>query len=154
MSRVKDVIFKASTRLHVAVFFRSKGRVFGRAMGMPVVGLVTTGRKSGLRRATTLAAPIIEDGRVVLVASFGGDDRNPAWYRNLRHNPSVELTTRRDGTRQMTARTAAEAERAKLWPRIVSVYQGYGRYQDRTHRQIPVVILEPTNAATPSSGRA
>src|SRR4051794_14364027 len=72
MSRVKDALFKASTRLHVAVFFRSRGRVFGRAMGMPVVGLVTTGRRSGQRRATTLAAPIIEDGRVVLVASFGG----------------------------------------------------------------------------------
>jgi deazaflavin-dependent oxidoreductase (nitroreductase family) len=148
MSRVKDALFRASTRLHVAVFFRSKGRVFGRAMGMPVVGLVTTGRRSGQRRATTLAAPIIEDGRVVLVASFGGDDRNPAWYHNLRADPQVQVT-QRGGTRWMVARTAADDERATLWPRIVSVYQGYQRYQERTARQIPVVILEPA-AGSPS----
>ena len=148
MPRMKDVLYKASTKIHVAVFFRSKGRVFGRAMGMPVVGLVTVGKKSGQLRATTLAAPIAEDDRVVLVASFGGDDRNPAWYHNLRANPAVQITLR-GSTRSMVARTAIGAERATLWNKIIAIYARYGQYQQRTNRKIPVVILEP--AAPPSS---
>lgn len=43
----------------------------------------------------------------------------------------------------MIARTATEVERAELWPQIISVYEGYARYQKRTERPIPVVILEP-----------
>jgi len=150
--RVKDAIYKAGTRMHVAVFTRSRGRVFGRAMGMPVVGLVTVGRKSGQRRTTTLTAPIVEDGRVVLVASFGGDDRHPAWYHNLRANPGVEVMLR-GTTRPMVARIATEEERGRLWGRIVSVYPGYGRYQQHTDRQIPVVILEPAADAVPVDER-
>lgn len=150
MLRIKDALFKASTKLHVAVFFRSKGRVFGRAMGMPVVGIETVGRKTGRRRATTLAAPITEDDRVVLVASFGGDDRHPAWYHNLRANPEVQVTLRGE-TRSLLARTATGTERATLWNRIIKIYDGYGRYQQRTDRQIPVVILEPAPGSQPTT---
>ena len=45
-------------------------------------------------------------------------------------------------TRTMIARTANQEERAKLWPQITSAFEGYARYQERTERQIPVVILE------------
>jgi deazaflavin-dependent oxidoreductase (nitroreductase family) len=89
-----------------------------------------------------LAVPIIEGDRLVLVASFGGDERNPAWYLNLRDNPEVRVTTA-GSTRAMIARTANEEERDELWPRITSVFEGYARYQERTERLIPVVILEP-----------
>lgn len=78
----------------------------------------------------------------MLVASFGGDDRHPAWYRNLRANPDVEVLLR-GRTRSVHARTATGAERDELWARIVRIYEGYDRYQRRTDRQIPVVILEP-----------
>ena len=78
----------------------------------------------------------------MLVASKGGDDRHPEWYLNLTANPEVELTV--DGaTRPMRARTASTEEKAELWPRIVSAYRGYGGYQRRTTRDIPVVICEP-----------
>ncbi|TDW77206.1 nitroreductase family deazaflavin-dependent oxidoreductase [Kribbella pratensis] len=142
MTQLKDRLYKVFTRLHLAVFLGSKGRLFGRAMGMPIVGLQTIGRRSGQRRTTTLAAPIVEDDRVVLVASFGGDERHPAWYHNLRANPAVQVTLR-GRTRPLMARTATGTERSALWERIVAVYDGYGRYQDRTDRQIPVVVLEP-----------
>ncbi|MFD7159608.1 nitroreductase family deazaflavin-dependent oxidoreductase [Kribbella sp. NPDC059898] len=140
--RTKDLVYKFSTRLHGAVFFGSKGRVFGRAMGMPVVGLVTVGRKTGQRRTTILTAPIADDERVVLVASFGGDDRHPAWYRNLRANPDVQVLLR-GRTRSLHARTATGPEREALWTDIIKIHEGYERYQRRTDRQIPVVILEP-----------
>ena len=140
--RVKDALFRASTGIHRTVFRASKGRVFGKAFGMPVAELVTIGRRSGKERSTMLAVPITEGGRLVLVASFGGDDRQPAWYLNLRANPRVRVTVA-GSTRAMIARTVTEGERAELWPRIISVFGGYARYQGRTERPIPVVVLEP-----------
>ena len=142
--RIKDALYRTLTKLHVAVFLRSKGRVFGRAAGMTVVGLVTVGRKTGQRRTTPLTAPIADDDRIVLVASFGGDDRHPAWYHNLRANPEVQVTLH-GSTRTLIARTATGPERVALWDKIVKIHEGYGRYQQRTDREIPVVVLVPVS---------
>lgn len=148
MDAVKDFGFKVVTGLHKAVFRLSKGRIGGRGLGMPVVELATTGRRSGARRTTMLTSPIHDDERVVLVASKGGDDRHPAWFLNLRDDPSVEITME-GTTRPMTARVATSEEKSELWPRIVGTYKGYSQYQKRTDRDIPVVICEPR---PPSSG--
>jgi deazaflavin-dependent oxidoreductase (nitroreductase family) len=80
---------------------------------------------------------------LVVVASFGGDDRHPAWYLNLQANPEVRVTIGGSTRRTMIARTATDEERAELWRQIISTFEGYARYQERTERQIPVVILEP-----------
>jgi deazaflavin-dependent oxidoreductase (nitroreductase family) len=138
----KDMTFKVATGLHRAVFTASKGRLANRIVGLPVVKLVTTGRKSGRPRATMLAVPLVEGDRLVLVASFGGDHRHPAWYLNLRADPRVRATFA-GSTRTMTARVATGQERERLWPRITASFQGYARYQQRTSRTIPVVVLEP-----------
>ena len=140
--KLKDAFHKVSTGLHRAVFSISKGRNFGKVFGMPVVELVTIGRSSGKERSTMLTAPIADGDRLVLVASFGGDDRHPAWYRNLQANPEVRATTA-GSTRLMIARVATDEEKARLWPQIAARFQGYARYQQRTERPIPVVILEP-----------
>jgi deazaflavin-dependent oxidoreductase (nitroreductase family) len=141
----KDTFYKVGTSIHRAVFNVSKGRIFGKASGRPFIELLTTGRRSGKERSAMLSAPIEEGDRLVLVASFGGDDRHPAWYLNLQANPEVRVTMA-GTTRAMIARTATEQERAELWPRITSAYRGYARYQERTERQIPVVILEPPSS--------
>ena len=97
---------------------------------------------TGKRRSTMLTAPVHGDGRYILVASMGGNDRNPQWYLNLVANPDVELTV--DGkTVPMRARTATAEEKAELWPGIVAAYRGYGGYQRKTERDIPVVVCEP-----------
>jgi deazaflavin-dependent oxidoreductase (nitroreductase family) len=112
---------------------------------MPVVELHTVGRSSGKRRSTMLTAPVHDEGTYVLVASKGGDDRDPDWFRNLVANPDVELTV--DGTTiPLTARVATEDEKSELWPRIVEAYKGYAGYQEKTDRNIPVVICEPRSA--------
>ena len=139
----KDAFYKVGTGIHRAIFNVSKGRIFGKAFGMPLIELVTTGRKSGKARATMLSVPIIDGDRLVLVASFGGDDRHPAWYLNLQANPEVRVTIGGSTRRTMIARTATDEERAELWRQIISTFEGYARYQERTERQIPVVILEP-----------
>ena len=139
---LKDAFYKVGTGIHRVVFNISKGRFFGKAFGMPLVELVTTGRRSGKEHSTMLTVPIVDGERLVLVASFGGDDRHPAWYLNLQANPEVRATMG-GTTRTMIARIATEEERVELWPQITSVFEGYARYQERTDRQIPVVILEP-----------
>ncbi len=140
--RMKDSVFRVGTRAHEFVFRATRGRLLGRAAGMPVLILGTTGRRTGKRRSTMLTSPVQDGDRVVLVASYGGDDRNPAWFRNLSADPQVEVTMR-GSTRRMRARVASSKEKAELWPRITDAYRGYASYQRVTERDIPVVILEP-----------
>lgn len=77
----------------------------------------------------------------MLVASKGGDDRNPEWHKNLVADPDVELTVL-GATLPYRARTATPEEKAELWPQITAKYKGYANYQKRTSRDIPVVICE------------
>ncbi len=137
-----DVGLKTMSRVHLAIVHLTGGRVLGSAFGMPAVELHTVGRKSGQPRSTMLTAPIVDGDRVVLVASKGGDDRDPDWYRNLVANPDIELTMAGQ-RRPMRARQASPDEKAELWPAVVAAYQGYGGYQRRTERDIPVIICEP-----------
>jgi deazaflavin-dependent oxidoreductase (nitroreductase family) len=129
--------------MHRSVFTMSNGRLMGRLYGMPVVMLTTTGRKSGKPRTSMLTSPVQEGDRVVLVASYGGDDRHPAWFLNLEANPEVEVMML-GARKKMKARAATPEEKEQLWPRIVEKYRGYGQYQTRTERQIPLVIVEPS----------
>lgn len=118
------------------------GRAPHRLAHTQLLELHTIGRKTGQRRPTLLSSPIYEHDRVILVASKGGYQDHPIWYKNLAANPAVEITVA-GNTRPMTARTATPAERAELWPRIVKHYPNYASYQKNTSREIPVVICEP-----------
>jgi deazaflavin-dependent oxidoreductase (nitroreductase family) len=140
---LRGIAFRVVTGLHRAVFRLSRGRLLGRAGGMPVVILTTVGHRSGRKRRTMLTAPLVDGERVVLVASYGGHSHNPHWFQNLLLQPMVRLTMGGTGERPMRARVAARDERAELWPRIVDAYPGYERYQRKTERQIPLVVLEP-----------
>lgn len=139
---IKDSLGKLVNTVHRTVYNATGGRVGGSGFGMPVVILTTIGRKSGQRRETMLTSPLQEDGRVMLVASWGGDDRHPQWLLNLKENPDVELTLH-GRTQPMRAKVASAEERAELWPRITKDHSNYAGYQTRTDREIPVVILEP-----------
>ena len=142
-----DVSMKTMSQVHRAIVHLSGGQLLGSAFGMPVVELHTTGRTSGLPRSTMLTAPVTDGDRVVLVASKGGDDRDPDWYRNLLAHPEIELTMAGQ-RRPMRARRASPAEKAELWPRVVAAYSGYAGYQRRTEPDIPLVICEPRAPTT------
>jgi deazaflavin-dependent oxidoreductase (nitroreductase family) len=108
---------------------------------MPVLLLTSRGHKSGETRDVTLNY-LRDDGSYVVVASFAGADRDPAWWRNLRAHPEAEVMV--DG-RSIGVR-ASEAEGARrelLWARIVAADRSYDEYQQRTARRIAVVLLEP-----------
>jgi deazaflavin-dependent oxidoreductase (nitroreductase family) len=149
VSRQNDLLASVGAWLlengHRTLLTVSGGRFPNRLGGMPTLELHTVGRKSGQRRSTVLTTPIHDDRRVVLVASKGGHDQSPDWYRNLSANPEVEITMG-GTTRPMHARTATPTERAELWPQVVSTYRGYAGYQNRSDREIPLVICDPLAA--------
>lgn len=133
-------IVKAVTGLNVLVYRATKGRL-GDVGGLPLHILHHRGAKSGQPRQTPLSG--LPDGEdVVLVASYGGAPKSPAWFHNCMANPDVEIE--RNGKRRaMTARRATPEERERLWPLVVAGYPGYATYQKRTDREIPLVILSP-----------
>lgn len=138
---VADAGAKLMNYAHRAILRLSGNRLLSKPFGMPLVELHTVGRKSGRPRSNFLTAPVHDDARLILVASKGGDDRDPDWYRNLMAAPDAEVTI--DGTRRtIHAHNATDAERAELWPQIVAAYRGYANYQQRTARSIPVVVCD------------
>ena len=129
---------------HRTLLKLSGGRYPKKMIGMQTVELFTIGRKTGERRGTLLTAPICDDTRVVVVASKGGHEHHPQWYKNLAVNGDVEVANPIGApARPMRARTASPEEKAELWPTITKVNPGYAGYQKNTERDIPVVICEP-----------
>jgi deazaflavin-dependent oxidoreductase (nitroreductase family) len=137
-----DFGFKALNLFHRSIVRVSGGRIGTSAFGMPVITLHTVGRTTGHAHSTMLTVPVMDSDRIVLVASKGGDDRDPDWFRNLMAHPDAELTMG-DKRRLVRARLATEEERVELWPRVIATYKAYGSYRNRTKREIPLVICEP-----------
>jgi deazaflavin-dependent oxidoreductase (nitroreductase family) len=138
---MRDRFNKVMGRMHRAAYRSSKGKVGGRLGKAPMLLLTTTGRRSGQPRTVPLI--YLPDGeRYVVAASNAGQGHDPAWYGNAQAQPAVEIEV---GERRIpvTARVADAGERAELWPRLVGIFGNYAKYERRTDRPIPVVILEP-----------
>jgi deazaflavin-dependent oxidoreductase (nitroreductase family) len=108
--------------------------------GSPVLLLTTIGRKSGEERTTPLIYGRSGDD-VLVVASQGGSDEPPAWFRNLEADPEVGVQIWGDRFRAR-ARTATPDEKPALWDEMLSHWKHYDEYQRNTDREIPVVVLE------------
>jgi len=129
------------TRVNLVVYRSTGGRVGGRYRNAPILLLHHVGRATGKARVSPLI--YLDDGdRLVIVASKGGTDTNPAWFHNLMGAPDTEVEVGRD-RRRVHARRASQEERDALWPRLVEMYPDYANYQRQTDRVIPVVVLEP-----------
>lgn len=114
--------------------------------GLPVIILTHTGAKSGLQRQLPLVA--LQDGKnLILIASYFGSQRHPAWYFNLKANPRVEVS-RGKQTAHFIARQALNEERRLYWSLAEQHYTGYHLYQSKAgSREIPVIVLEPLDSA-------
>lgn len=131
---------KYFTRAHVWLYQRTNGRLGATLLRYPAALITTTGRKSGAARTT--ATLYLRDGdRVVLRASFGGRDHDPAWYLNIEAHPEVDVQVRAERWR-MRARDATAAERDRYWPALTEMYPPYRDYREAAHRPIPLVVCE------------
>jgi deazaflavin-dependent oxidoreductase (nitroreductase family) len=108
--------------------------------GTQTLLLTTTGRRSGEQRTTPLIYARLGDAFTV-VASKGGSDEPPAWYLNLSENPEVEVQVKGDRFKAR-ARTASAEEKPGLWGKMAAEWPSYDDYQQKTNREIPVVVLE------------
>lgn len=122
------------------IYERSDGRVGSRFTGVPVLLLRTRGRRTGQIRTAGLV--YMTDGwRVAVVAAKAGDPKPPSWFLNLQAEPRAEVQLGRR-TWQVRARVAGGEERTGWWRRATAVW-AFDRYQRRTTRQFPIVVLEP-----------
>lgn len=120
-------------------FRGNEGKVGGGFNGAPMVLLTTTGAKSG-KRTTTPLVYLKEGDRVYIFASMAGAPTNPAWYHNLVANPRVSVEIGAESY-EADAQVIAGDERDRLFAAQVAVMPGFGEYQAKTTRVIPVVEL-------------
>jgi deazaflavin-dependent oxidoreductase (nitroreductase family) len=143
MAVVRDVGFQGLNLIHRWVRTLSFGHLGNRALGMEMVELFVVGRHSGRERRTMLAAPVVDpDGTVLLVASKGGDPRDPEWFKNVVAHPEVDLVVA--GERESyLARVLSEEEAEARWEGIVAAYGPYDAYRAKAGRPIPAVACRP-----------
>jgi deazaflavin-dependent oxidoreductase (nitroreductase family) len=108
--------------------------------GQTILLLTTKGRVSGQERTTPLIHRT-DDGRWVVVASKGGAPDHPDWYKNLRADPEATIQVK-DERIPVRANVASGEDRTRLWRRMTETWPAYDQYQQKTSREIPVVVLE------------
>jgi deazaflavin-dependent oxidoreductase (nitroreductase family) len=133
-------VMRLQWRAHRLVYGLSRGRLGTKVIGMPVLELTTTGRRSGEPRSVLLTHLEHPEGFVV-VASNAGADRHPAWWLNLKAHPEATVRRGRAETSVVARRLEGE-QRDREWNRITAVNPGYLEYAGSTARDIPVVLLQ------------
>lgn len=133
------------TKVTVRLYRATQGRIGGTQAGMDHVLVTTIGRRSGEPHTVCLPIWLDADGAPIVVASYAGAQRHPAWFHNLRDrtvNPTVAVVNRAD-------RYDARAEvlegdvRNEAWDALVADRPFYADYQAGTDRTIPLVKFVP-----------
>ena len=136
-------VLRWATRLQVAVFRATNGRMMNKFIGgYPVCIVTTKGAKSGKTRRIALIHLPHGDDNKLMVASSGGMPKNPVWYYNVKANPDVQIMVGGE-EKSYVARQVSDEEKAQLWPHLLSLYPDFDEYQARTDRNIPVFMCEP-----------
>ena len=125
--------------MFLRVLRENDGQVPGDLNGIPFLILTTTGARSGEKRSVPLFSQTV-DGRLIIIGSMGGADRNPPWFYNLVNNPVV--TVEKDGqTFLATAVVTVGEERAYFFKKMCAAFPIFTEYQAGTNRTIPIVEL-------------
>jgi deazaflavin-dependent oxidoreductase (nitroreductase family) len=127
-------------RHNIAEFRANDGKVGGQFEGFPLLILTSTGAKSGEPRENLVGYFDI-DGKVYVVGSAAGRDASPAWVFNLRAQPTVQVEIGGDPKRDVVARELPRDERDRVYAQVVERAPGFGEYEKRTDRVIPIFEL-------------
>lgn len=125
-------------------FRANEGRVGGYFEGAPMILIHHIGAKSGTVRVTPLVHFPEDNGRTVIVASNGGAPTHPSWYHNLKANPTFAAEIGADKI-EFVAEEITGDEHAAIWKRVVEERAGFGEYQEKTSRVIPLLRLTPAS---------
>jgi deazaflavin-dependent oxidoreductase (nitroreductase family) len=129
------------TRIPVALQRLFRGRL--KMHGQPLLLLTTLGARTGQPRTSMVSQFPESDGSTLIVASFGGAAKHPAWYFNLAKHPDQVFIERGGRRIRVQAISLSAEEREAAWQRIVHIAPGFAEYQRKTDREIPVVRLVP-----------
>ena len=125
---------------HVDRYLETDGEEGHDWNGTTALIITTTGRKSGEDRSTPLIYQE-HDGAYLIVASKGGADEPPAWLLNLEDKPEITVQVKADRF-PARARVAEAQEKPEMWRKMTAAWPAYDEYQEKTDREIPVVVLE------------
>jgi deazaflavin-dependent oxidoreductase (nitroreductase family) len=132
---------KLGSGAHAGVYRATGGKLFGHMGKSPILLLNTIGRKTGRKRTSPLL--YVMDGEdFVVIASKGGAATHPAWYVNLMANPEATVEIG-DRVVQVEAEEADPEDKTRLWQKMVEMYPAYDAYQEKTEREIPLLVLRP-----------
>ena len=140
-----DRLVKVLSRIHTAAYRMTRGAIGRRLVDNDMLLLTSVGRSTQSPHTVPLLY-LTEGDRLIVVASYGGRDDHPEWYRNLVATPNARVQVRAV-TRPVIATTMTATERMAWWPRFVDAYGDYATYQSRTDREIPLVRLDPDPGA-------
>lgn len=143
---IKPVTAFFSTRTHILDGFILKltggKHTLTELLGWNIVQITTTGAKTG-NKHTSILIGVMDGDKVALIGSNFGRQNSPGWYYNLKKHPECEVKLN-NITGRYIARETQGTERETYWQKAVSLYAGYEKYKERaSHRQIPVILLEP-----------
>jgi deazaflavin-dependent oxidoreductase (nitroreductase family) len=121
-------------------FRANGGKVGGPFEGAPMIIMHTIGAKSGAERLTPVVYFPQENGAMVVIASKAGAPTNPDWYHNIKANPRFDAEVGTE-TFPVDAAELTGDERERTWSDVVAAMPGFGEYQTKTTRVIPVLKL-------------
>ena len=133
-------IFKLIVKLQVWLYQSSGGKRGSMMRGRQLLLLTTTGSKTGKQRTVPLV-PFREGEQLYVMASLAGAPEHPAWFKNLRAKPDVEVQLGADKWQAHAEIIPDGPERDRLWKSITSELPTFAAYQEKTTRVIPVVKL-------------
>jgi deazaflavin-dependent oxidoreductase (nitroreductase family) len=125
-------------------FRANEGRVGGYFEGAPMILIHHIGAKTGTERVAPLVYFPEDEGRMVIIASKGGAPTNPDWYHNVKAHPKIDVEVGAEAFAVVVEEILGD-ERDEVWARVVAERPGFGEYQEKTTRQIPVLRLTPVS---------
>lgn len=127
------------SKAHSAVYRWTDGRV-GAKIWHPMALLYTIGAKSRLTRTTPLQYYPLDDAGIIVIASNNGDPKPPSWWFNIRANPEFDIQVGRE-KRTVRAEQVSQQRKQQLWPQIRAINSAVDKYQQKSGRDIPVILL-------------
>ena len=133
----------AITAMHVEAMEQTDADEVWIAAGMNLVLVETVGRRSGRTHRVALPYWLDEGGHRIVVASYSGGAKNPAWFHNLADkaaNPTVRVQERAD-IWLSDAEVLGGDDYDNVWAALIADRGYYEDYAAQTSRQIPLVRL-------------
>ena len=129
------------SKLHKLIIKITNGKIGTNLLGVPILILTTTSSKTGKQYSNPLAYIKYQDG-YVCIASFGGSDKHPVWFKNIEKNSNVSININGKTSSYTATIIYEDPLREKLWKELINIYSGFKEYQEKTTRKLPIIYFK------------